>query len=521
MKEKFYLTTAITYTTGIPHIGNVYEAVLADAIARFKRLDGYDVLFQTGTDEHGQKIADRAMSLNKSPQEHVDYISDEIKRIYHSLDISYDRFVRTTDENHQKLVQLIFKKLYQQGDIYLGKYSGWYSVSEEAFIFDKELIESGVGERGDKLVWMEEETYFFKLSKYQERLLAHLKKHPEFIQPESRKNEMLNNFLNEPLNDLSVTRTTLKWGIPTFDKTHVIYVWIDALANYITSLGLDENLTSAEFLKYWPADLHLIGKDILRFHTIYWPILLMALEMPLPKTIFGHPWILIDKLKMSKSIGNTIYVDDLLKHFDKDAIRYYVLHEIPYNSDGNLTYELLIERNNSDLANTLGNLVNRTLGMINKYNGGLVRKAFTKNDYQIDLKIIATSLLEKVRKKMNTYHVGDALEEIMKVTRAANKFIDLSEPWNLMKANNKDELDGVLYQLIETIRIIATLLKAFMPTTAEKIFQQLNIEPSNFEETLTFGLYPDSHRPNKPFVLFERFDKEKKMKEILEAKIDI
>jgi len=283
MKEKFYLTTAITYTTGIPHIGNVYEAVLADAIARFKRLDGYDVLFQTGTDEHGQKIADRAMSLNKSPQEHVDYISDEIKRIYHSLDISYDRFVRTTDENHQKLVQLIFKKLYQQGDIYLGKYSGWYSVSEEAFIFDKELIESGVGERGDKLVWMEEETYFFKLSKYQERLLAHLKKHPEFIQPESRKNEMLNNFLNEPLNDLSVTRTTLKWGIPTFDKTHVIYVWIDALANYITSLGLDENLTSAEFLKYWPADLHLIGKDILRFHTIYWPILLMALEMPLPK----------------------------------------------------------------------------------------------------------------------------------------------------------------------------------------------------------------------------------------------
>ncbi len=515
MKEKFYITTAIAYATNIPHIGNVYEAVLADAIARFKRLDGYDVLFQTGTDEHGQKIADIASSLNVTPKAHVDYISEEIKRIYQSLDVSYDRFVRTTDQNHQQLVERIFKKLFDQGDIYLGKYSGWYSISEEAFIFDKELIEKGIGEAGDKLVWMEEETYFFNLAKYQERLLKHIKDNPNFIMPESRKNEMLNNFLSAPLHDLSVTRTTLKWGIPTFDPKHVIYVWIDALTNYISSFNLDDNFTSLEFLKYWPADIHLIGKDILRFHTIYWPILLMALEMPLPKTVFGHPWILIDKLKMSKSVGNTMYVDELLKHFSKDTIRYYVLHEIPYAQDGNMTYELIIERNNGDLANTLGNLVNRTLGMIKKYNNGVVYKTLTKGVYEVNLKEETISLLDKIRSKMNEYKVSDALEEIMKVLRLANKFIDLTEPWNLNKNENKEELHGVLYELIETIRITATLLRPFLPETANHIFNQLNIEVNNFEQTTTFGLYPDNHKPNDAYVLFERFDLNKKLEEIL------
>ncbi len=515
MKEKFYITTAIAYATNIPHIGNVYEAVLTDAIARFKRLEGYDVLFQTGTDEHGQKIADLANTLGITPQKHVDNISNEIKRIYQLLDVSYDRFIRTTDKKHQDMVGKIFKRLYDQGDIFLGKYSGWYSVSEEAFIFDKELIEKGIGEAGDKLVWMEEETYFFNLGKYQERLLDHIKNNENFIIPESRKNEMVNNFLSAPLHDLSVTRTSLKWGIPTFNPQHVIYVWIDALANYITTFDLDENFTSQEFAKYWPADLHVIGKDILRFHTIYWPILLMALEMPLPKTIFGHPWILIDKMKMSKSIGNTMYVDDLLKHFSKDTIRYYVLHEIPYAQDGNMTYELIIERNNGDLANTLGNLVNRTLGMINKYNKGIIYQATTKKEYDINLREEAINVLPKMRLKMADYKVGDALEEIMKLLRLANKFIDLAEPWNLNKNQETTELNGVLYELIETIRIAATLLRPFLPDTAEKIFKQLNIDVSDFGSTKEFGHYPNNHKPNEAFVLFERYDLVKKMEEIL------
>lgn len=515
MKEKFYITTAIAYATNIPHIGNVYEAVLADSIARFKKLDGYDVLFQTGTDEHGQKIADKAADLKITPQEHVDNISKEIKRIYHLLDVEYDKFVRTTDKYHKETVERIFKRLYDQGDIYLGKYSGWYSVSEEAFIFDKELIEKGIGEAGDKLVWMEEETYFFNLGKYQERLLKHINENKIFIMPESRKNEMINNFLSAPLHDLSVTRTSLKWGIPTFDPKHVIYVWIDALANYITTFNLDDNFTSEEFRKYWPADVHIIGKDILRFHTIYWPILLMALNLPLPKTIFGHPWILIDKSKMSKSVGNTMYVDDLLKYFSKDTIRYYVLHEIPYAQDGNMTYELIIERNNGDLANTLGNLVNRTLGMINKYNNGVVTKEFTKEKYEINLREEAVSVLPKIREKMTEYKVSDALEEIMKLLRSANKFIDLTEPWNLNKNEAKKELNGVLYELIETIRIAATLLRPFLPETSKAIFTQLNISETDFNSTLEFGLYPSNHKPNQAFVLFERFDLVKKMAEIL------
>lgn len=515
MKKPFYITTAIAYASSIPHVGNVYEAVLADSIARFKRLDGFDVYFQTGTDEHGLKIQTKANELGISPKDHVDNISNEIKRIYKTLDVSYDFFLRTTDEKHQEMVQKIFKKLYDQGDIYLDKYSGWYSVSEEAYIFEKDIVD-GKGPNGDTLIWMEEETYFFDLKKYQARLVKYIKDNPNFIQPESRKNEMLQNFLSEPLQDLSVTRKNMDWGIDSFDKEHTIYVWIDALTNYITSFDLDDNFTSPKFEKYWPADIHLIGKDILRFHTIYWPIMLMALDIELPKVIFGHPWVLIDKSKMSKSKGNTIYTDDILKHFPKDSLRYYMLHEIPYASDGNLTYELLIERHNSDLTNTLGNLVNRTIGMINKYRGGMVKKASTKETYEIDLVKSSESLLDNVRSKMDQYKVSDALEEIMKVLRQANKFIDVTEPWNLNKDSNKqDELDGVLYELIETIRITTTLLQAFIPETASRIYDQINCHINTFASTIKFGAFPDNHTLNKPEALFERYDSEKKMAEIL------
>ncbi len=515
MKTPFYITTSILYASKIPHVGNVYEIILADSIARFKRLDGYDVFFQTGTDEHGLKIQTQATNNKITPKEHVDNITKEIKRIFGLLDISYDQFVRTTDQRHQEVVKNIFLKLYQQKDIYLGKYQGWYSVSDEAYVFDKDLIKSGLGPSGDKLIWMEEETYFFKLSKYQDRLLKHILDNKDFIKPESRKNEMINNFLKEPLQDLSVTRSEMDWGIPCFDQKHTIYVWIDALVNYISGFDLDENLFSPAMEKYWPADVHIIGKDILRFHTIYWPIILMALNLELPKTIFGHPWILIDKLKMSKSVGNTIYIDDLIKHFQKDVIRYYVLHEIPYQTDGNLTYELLIERNNADLANTLGNLVNRTIGMVNKYQDGVVYKGKTKRKYEISLVDVASSLLSKAREKMNDYKVGDALEEVMKVLRSANKFIDLSMPWSLFKNNEKEELKGVLYELIETIRIIAVLLQAFIPQTAKEIFKQINVDITSFDSLKSFGHYPDNNKVNEAKVLFERFDLTEKMKEIL------
>lgn len=519
MKKPFYITTSIVYASAIPHVGNVYEMVLADAIARFKRLDGYDVFFQTGTDEHGLKIQTTAKAHGISPKQHVDNMTNEIKRIYETIDISYDQFVRTTDERHQKVVQNIFNKLLEKGDIYLSKYSGWYSMSEEAYVFDKE-IKDGLSEDGEKLIWMEEESYFFDLQKYQKRLVEYIQKHDHFIRPETRKNEMLNNFLKEPLQNLSVTRTTLDWGINVVDN-HTIYVWIDALTNYISGFDLDENLESDQMKKYWPADVHLIGKDILRFHTIYWPIMLMALGIELPKTIFGHPWVLFDKAKMSKSKGNTYYTDDVLKHFHKDTFRYYVLHEIPYASDGNLTYELLIERNNTDLANTLGNLVNRTIGMINRYRDGIVHKAFTKGSYEIDLRKECESLLDNVRNKMDDYRVADALEEVMKVLRHANKFIDLTEPWNLRKDEDKqDELTGVLYELVETIRITATILQAFLPDTALRIFEQINTDIISFESTRTFGQYKDQTKPNQPQVLFERFDLEKKMQEILEGNHD-
>ena len=517
MKKPFYISTAIAYASAIPHVGNVYEAILADAIARFKRLDGYDVYFQTGTDEHGQKIESRALENNLDPKAYTDKISDEIKRIYESVGVSYDYFVRTTDKNHYEVVQAIFKKLYDQGDIYLGKYAGWYSVSEESFISEKDIID-GKGPNGDELVWTEEETYFFDLKKYQTRLVDYIQSHPEFILPETRKNEMINNFLTEPLQDLSVSRTSFKWGIPTFDSKHVTYVWIDALTNYISGLDLDGSLKpSVKYDKYWPADIHLIGKDILRFHTIYWPIMLMALDLPLPKTIFGHPWVLIDKSKMSKSVGNTLYVDDILKHFKKDTLRYYVLHEIPYAADGNLTYELLIERNNTDLANTLGNLVNRTIGMANKYRQGIVKKSATQKSYEVSLVEATSSLLNKVRDKMDQYKVSDAIEEIMKVLRLANKFIDVTEPWKLFKDETAQaELDGVLYELIETIRITAVLLQAFMPDTAHNILQQINTTNNGFESIESFGGF-DSTTLNKPVVLFERFNPEEKLEEILKG----
>ena len=517
MKKPFYISTAIAYASAIPHVGNVYEAILADAIARFKRLDGYQVYFQTGTDEHGQKIESKAALKGLDPKTYVDQISDEIKRIYAAVGVSYDHFIRTTDQRHYEVVQAIFRKLYDQGDIYLGKYAGWYSVSEESFISEKDIVD-GKGPNGDELVWTEEETFFFDLKKYQARLIKHIEDNPTFILPETRKNEMINNFLSEPLQDLSVSRTSFKWGIPTFNEKHVTYVWIDALTNYITGLDLDGSLApSDKFKTFWPADIHLIGKDILRFHTIYWPIMLMALGIELPKTVFGHPWVLIDKSKMSKSIGNTMYVDDILKHFKKDTLRYYVLHEIPYAADGNLTYELLIERNNTDLANTLGNLVNRTIGMANKYRGGLITKANTQKTYEVSLVEATKSLLQDVRTKMDQYKVSDAIEEVMKVLRLANKFIDVTEPWKLFKdESSQNELDGVLYELIETIRITAVCLQAFIPDTAENILNQINTDQRSFDSILAFGGY-QSGKLNAPEVLFERFNAVEKLEEILKG----
>ncbi|MFA5719448.1 MAG: methionine--tRNA ligase [Acholeplasmataceae bacterium] len=516
--KKFYISTSIAYASKPPHVGNDYEVVLADAIARFKRLDGYDVYFQTGTDEHGLKIETESKKEGIHPKEHVDMISSEIKNVYKQLDISYDAFVRTTDERHVKVVQNVFKKLFDQGDIYLGKYSGWYSVAEEAYIFDKDQIESGVGPSGDKLIWTEEETYFLNLAKYQQQLIKHIEDNPRFIQPETRRNEMLN-FLKEPLRDLSVTRTTLEWGIETFDKKHVIYVWIDALTNYISGFDLDDNFDSEKMRHYWPADVHVIGKDILRFHTIYWPIMLLALDIPLPKVVFGHPWILMNKSKMSKSLGNTLYTREILNHFHKDTLRYYMLHEIPYAQDGNLTYELLININNSDLANTLGNLVNRTIGMANKYRDGVIKRAFTTNPYEINLKEVSLSLYKNVKEKMDGYKVGDALEEIMKVLRLANKYVDVTEPWKL-RHENPAELDGVLYEIVETIRFCAVMLQPFLPETSMKIFNQINTDKHSFKDIQTFGLIEDNHTLNKAEVLFERFDLDKKLLEIIEDNHD-
>jgi len=519
MSKKFFLTTAIAYSSAVPHIGNVYEAILADAICRYHREKGDDVFFQTGTDEHGQKIENKAKDNGISPKAYADHISSEIKRIYDKVGISYDYFIRTTDKQHEKAVQAIFKKLFEQGDIYLGKYEGWYSVADESFIFEKDIVD-GKGPSGDELVWTSEETYFLRLEKYQKQLLKHIEENPDFIAPESRKNEMIQNFLSEPLPDLSVSRTSFKWGIPVdFNQKHVIYVWIDALSNYITSLGFnpDEDLTE-QFKKYWPADVHLIGKDILRFHTIYWPILLLALGVELPKKVFGHPWILVNKGKMSKSKGNTMYTDDLVKYFGVDAVRYYVLHEIPFAQDGNITYELLIERNNSDLANTIGNLVNRTIGMAKKYRDGVIKKTKMDEPFEFNLKDRALAALPKMDKYMEELKVADALEEVVVLARSANKYIDVAAPWALFKDETKQkELDYVLYQLLETIRFVGVLLKPFIPETSAKILSLIKVEQNDFKSLETFGLV-DTVTLETREVLFERYDLDKKIEEILKER---
>lgn len=515
-KKTYYLTTAIAYASAIPHIGNVYEAILADAIVRFKRLQGYDVFFQTGTDEHGQKIETKAINNELSPQTYVDHIASEIKRIYDKVNVSYDQFVRTTDDRHIKSVQAIFKKLYDQGDIYLGEYEGWYSIAEEAFILEKDIVD-GKAPNGDIPVWTKEAAYFLKLSKYQERLLKHIEDHPEFIEPESRRNEMIQNFLKEPLPDLSVSRTSFKWGIPVeFDKGHIVYVWIDALSNYITGLDYHpDQIVSQEFKKYWPADVHLIGKDILRFHTIYWPIILMALGLELPKQVFGHPWVLVNKSKMSKSVGNTLYTDDLVRYFGVDTVRYYVLHEIPFAQDGNITFELLIERNNSDLANTIGNLVNRTIGMAHKYREGIVKRVILDEPFELSLSEKSLEALPRMVAFMDELKVSDALEEVVKLARLANKYIDVSEPWALFKNPEKQEvLDHVLYHLLETIRFVAVLLQPYIPETSKRIANQIGITDLSFESLSKFGQY-EAQTLGKAEVLFERYDQVKKLEEIL------
>ena len=515
-KEKFYMTTAIAYTSGKPHIGNTYEIVLADSIARFKRQQGYDVFFQTGTDEHGQKIELKAEEAGITPKEYVDNVSTEIKRIWDLMNTSYDKFIRTTDDYHEKQVQKIFKKLYDQGDIYKGHYEGMYCTPCESFFTESQLVDGKCPDCGRPCTPAKEEAYFFKMSKYAPRLIKYINEHPKFIQPVSRKNEMMNNFLLPGLQDLCVSRTSFSWGIPVdFDPKHVTYVWLDALTNYITGIGYDCDGNSSElFNKNWPADLHLIGKDIIRFHTIYWPIFLMALDLPLPKQVFGHPWLLQGDGKMSKSKGNVIYADDLVDFFGVDAVRYFVLHEMPFENDGVITWELMVERLNSDLANTLGNLVNRTISMSNKYFGGVVTKTGVEEDVDADLKAVVTGTKEKVAAKMEDLRVADSITEIFNLFKRCNKYIDETMPWALAKDEaKKDRLAEVLYNLVESITIGASLLESFMPETTEKILAQLNGEKRSYEELDQFGLYPSGNKvTDKPEILFQRLD----LKEILE-----
>lgn len=511
-KKPYYITTAIAYTSGKPHIGNTYEIVLADSIARYKRLEGYDVFFQTGTDEHGQKIELKAAEAGITPKQFVDNVSKEIKRIWDLMDTSYDKFIRTTDAPHEKQVQKIFKKLYDKGDIYKGYYEGMYCTPCESFFTQSQLVDGKCPDCGRECQPAKEEAYFFKMSKYTDKLIKHIEEHPEFIQPESRKNEMMNNFIKAGLQDLCVSRTSFKWGIPVdFDDKHVIYVWIDALTNYITGLGYDADGNHGEnFKKYWPADLHLIGKDILRFHTIYWPIMLMALDIPLPKQVFGHPWLLQGDGKMSKSKGNVIYADDLVDFFGVDAVRYFVLHEMPFENDGVITWELLVERLNSELANTLGNLVNRTISMSNKYFGGVVTNK--NNDgaepFDNELKEAAINTAKKVAAKMSELRVADAITEIFTLFKRCNKYIDETMPWALAKDESKKErLETVLYNLVEGICIGATLLEPFMPKTTEKILSQLNAPKRTFDELDSFGKYPSGNKvTEKPEILFARLD---------------
>ena len=515
-KPKYYITTAIAYTSGKPHIGNTYEAVLADAIARYKRQQGYDVFFQTGTDEHGQKIELKAEEAGVTPKEFVDNVSGQIRNIWDMMNTSYDKFIRTTDENHEKQVQKIFKKMYAKGDIYKGEYEGMYCTPCESFFTESQLVDGKCPDCGRPCVPAKEEAYFFKMSKYADRLIEHIKTHPEFIQPESRKNEMMNNFLLPGLQDLCVSRTSFKWGIPVdFDPKHVVYVWLDALTNYITGIGYDCDGDNSElFNKMWPADLHLIGKDIIRFHTIYWPIFLMSLDLPLPKQVFGHPWLLQGDGKMSKSKGNVIYADELVDFFGVDAVRYFVLHEMPFDNDGVITWELMVERMNSELANTLGNLVNRTISMSNKYFGGVVENKGVTEPVDDDLKSFILSVPAKVDAKMEKLRVADAITEVFTIFKRCNKYIDETMPWALAKDESKqDRLATVLYNLVEGICIGTTLLESFMPDTTKRILGQLNASERTLEDLKTFGLYPSGNKvTDKPEILFARMD----IKEVME-----
>ena len=524
IRPKYYITTAIAYTSGKPHIGNTYEIVLADSIARFKRQQGYDVFFQTGTDEHGQKIELKAEEAGITPKEFVDNVSTEIKRIWDLMNTSYDKFIRTTDADHEAQVQKIFKKLYDQGDIYKGYYEGLYCTPCESFFTESQLVDGKCPDCGRPVTPAKEEAYFFKMSKYAPRLIDYINTHPEFIQPVSRKNEMMNNFLLPGLQDLCVSRTSFTWGIPvSFDPKHVTYVWLDALTNYITGIGYDcDGNSSEQFNKLWPADLHLIGKDIIRFHTIYWPIFLMALDLPLPKQVFGHPWLLQGDGKMSKSKGNVIYADDLVDLFGVDAVRYFVLHEMPFENDGVITWELLVERMNSDLANTLGNLVNRTISMSNKYFGGVVTKTGAAEEVDDDLKAVVTVTKAKVAAKMEELRVADAMTEIFGLFKRCNKYIDETMPWALAKDEaKKDRLEEVLYNLVESITIGACLLESFMPETTEKILAQLNAEKRSYEELDQFGLYVSGNKvTDQPQILFQRLDVKEVMEkvEVIQAK---
>ena len=507
-KEKYYISTAIAYASGKPHIGNTYEIVLADAIARNKRLEGYDVYFQTGTDEHGEKIELKAKDAGLTPQEFVDQTSTEIKRIWDVMSTTYDRFVRTSDPEHKKKVQHIFKKLYDQGDIYLDKYEGWYCTPCESFFTETQLIDGKCPDCGRPVEKKSEEAYFFKLSKYQDRLIKHIEDHPEFIQPEARKNEMINNFLKPGLQDLCVSRTAFDWGVKVdFNDKHVVYVWIDALSNYITFPGYDVDNQTDNFKKYWPADLHLIGKDIIRFHTIYWPIILMALDLPLPKQVFGHPWLLTNLDKMSKSKGNVLYADDLVDKYGLDTIRYYVLHETPFADDGNITEELIVERNNSDLANILGNLVNRTIAMSHKYFDGYVENTGITSEVDENLINLCENLGTKVKTDMDKLRIADAITDIFDCLRASNKYIDETTPWVLAKdENSKERLKTVLYNLIESIRICAVYLQAFIPDTSSKIFDLLNTDLTSYESTNKFGAYKSGTKLKEPQILFKRIE---------------
>ncbi len=517
-KKPYYITTAIAYTSGKPHIGNTYEIVLADSIARFKRLEGYDVFFQTGTDEHGQKIEQKAADAGVTPKQFVDGIAAQIRDIWDLMNCSYDNFIRTTDADHEKQIQKIFRKLYEKGDIYQGHYEGMYCTPCESFFTQSQLVNGKCPDCGREVQPAKEEAYFLRLSKYADRLIEHINTHPEFIQPESRKNEMMNNFLLPGLQDLCVSRTSFKWGIPVdFDDKHVVYVWLDALSNYITGIGYDADGNSTDqFKKFWPADLHLIGKDIIRFHTIYWPIILMALEVELPKQVFGHPWLLQGSAadKMSKSKGNVIYADDLVKLFGVDAVRYFVLHEMPFDNDGIISWELLVERINSDLANTLGNLVNRTISMSNKYFGGIVKDGKAAEPVDEELKALALETPKKVIAKMEKLRVADAISEIFTLFKRCNKYIDETMPWVLAKEEEKKaRLETVLYNLVESICIGASLLESFMPETAAKILAQMNTKTRTIEELNSYGLYPQENKVTEtPEILFARLD----LKEVLE-----